>query len=283
MTRATLGTPGPLGPPDGGLTVLVVDGSSGQAHGPLGAVRALAAAGHEVHLAHAGPAWVAARSRPVTRRVRGAGRRGAGFRRCRAEPAARRALRRLPARRQRRRAGCARLAGSGPGGQGPAPRADGRGRRPGTGVHRLRHRRRAARGGRRPAVPAGGQARPQRGTDVLGLPGRVRRRPRAAPRFRRPGGGRTLARGGAARDQWRGPPGPAPGRRPPALRADLARRLRGGLRRHHHRSRRVGGARGPAGCWRATTASSSVSRSAESSTTSTRGSSARCCSPSARA
>ncbi len=52
------------------MTVLVVDGSSGQAHGPLGAVRALAAAGHEVHLAHAGPASVAARSRHVTRRVR---------------------------------------------------------------------------------------------------------------------------------------------------------------------------------------------------------------------
>lgn len=51
------------------MRVLVVDASSGQAHGTLGAVRALAAAGHEVDLAHASPTSVAARSRHVARTI----------------------------------------------------------------------------------------------------------------------------------------------------------------------------------------------------------------------
>ncbi|QIK68265.1 hypothetical protein G7072_19655 [Nocardioides sp. HDW12B] len=51
--------------------VLVLDGSAdGQSHGPLGAVRALSLAGHEVHLAHAAPGSVAARSRHVAQRHR---------------------------------------------------------------------------------------------------------------------------------------------------------------------------------------------------------------------
>ncbi len=67
MTTRRTGPSGSAAPH--GLTVLVVDGSGGQAHGPLGAVRALSVAGHEVHLAHASPASVAARSRHVTRRL----------------------------------------------------------------------------------------------------------------------------------------------------------------------------------------------------------------------
>ncbi len=61
------------------LRVLVVDGSGGQAHGPLGAVRALSVAGHEVHLAHASPASVAARSRHVAQRLRVPGTEETGF------------------------------------------------------------------------------------------------------------------------------------------------------------------------------------------------------------
>lgn len=71
MTR--LGGEGATGAarPGARQRVLVVDGSAnGQAHGPLGAVRALSVAGHEVHLAHAAPGSVAARSRHVTHRHR---------------------------------------------------------------------------------------------------------------------------------------------------------------------------------------------------------------------
>jgi predicted ATP-grasp superfamily ATP-dependent carboligase len=50
------------------MRVLVVDGSSGQSHGALGAVRALTAAGHEVDVAHAGRHALASRSRDVSRR-----------------------------------------------------------------------------------------------------------------------------------------------------------------------------------------------------------------------
>ncbi len=50
------------------VKVLVVDGSRGQTHTALSTVRALAAAGHEVDLAHVGPSTVAARSRHVARR-----------------------------------------------------------------------------------------------------------------------------------------------------------------------------------------------------------------------
>jgi predicted ATP-grasp superfamily ATP-dependent carboligase len=52
------------------MRVLVVDGSTGQSHTALGAVRALAAAGHQVDLAHAGRWAMAARSRFVARRHR---------------------------------------------------------------------------------------------------------------------------------------------------------------------------------------------------------------------
>lgn len=45
------------------MRVLVVDGSSGQSHGALGAVRALADAGHAVDVAHAEPLALAAWSR----------------------------------------------------------------------------------------------------------------------------------------------------------------------------------------------------------------------------
>ncbi len=50
------------------MRVLVVDASRGQTHTALSTVRSLAAAGHEVDLAHFGPWTVAARSRHVARR-----------------------------------------------------------------------------------------------------------------------------------------------------------------------------------------------------------------------
>lgn len=61
------------------MKVLVVDGSQGQTHTAVGAVRALAAAGHQVDLAYAGPWNVAARSRFVTRRFEVPGADDAGF------------------------------------------------------------------------------------------------------------------------------------------------------------------------------------------------------------
>jgi predicted ATP-grasp superfamily ATP-dependent carboligase len=61
------------------MRVLVVDGSAGQSHGALGAVRALAAAGHEVDVAHASRWALAARSRHATRRLAIPGTEDPGF------------------------------------------------------------------------------------------------------------------------------------------------------------------------------------------------------------
>lgn len=61
------------------MKVLVVDGSQGQTHTAVSAVRALAAGGHQVDLAYAGPWNVAARSRFVTRRFEVPGADDAGF------------------------------------------------------------------------------------------------------------------------------------------------------------------------------------------------------------
>lgn len=52
------------------MRVLLVDGSSGQSHGAVGAVRALANAGHEVDVAHAEPLALAAWSRHRARKMR---------------------------------------------------------------------------------------------------------------------------------------------------------------------------------------------------------------------
>ena len=52
------------------MKVLVLDGSSGQSHGALGAVRALGKAGHRVDVAHAEPRALAARSRYCAERHR---------------------------------------------------------------------------------------------------------------------------------------------------------------------------------------------------------------------